>query len=104
MRYDTPIFFQEVIRGAYNENTSNYDEDTTLETKRFARVTDSGEETLKLIYGKIKQGSKVLRLQTPYKANFERIRIGSKVYKVDFSRYNKIFVVSEVQGYAENQN
>lgn len=97
MRYDTPIFFQEVIRGAYNGETSNYDEDTIIETKRFASVTDSGIEALKLIYGEIKQGSKVLRLQTPYNEKFEHIRIGSKVYNVGFSRNRKVFVISEVQ-------
>lgn len=104
MRYDTPIFFQEVVPGAYNVKTSNYEEDTVYETKRYARVTDSGTETLKLVYGGIKQGSRTIRLQTPYKAKFTHIRIGSTVYKVDFSRKHKIFVVSEVQDNAENQN
>ena len=97
MRYDTPVFFQEVFSGAYDTSTDNYDDNFVEETKRFASVTDSGTDALKLIYGSIKQGSKVLRLQTPYNAKFESIRIGSKVYKVDFSRKNKVFVVSEVQ-------
>ena len=97
MRYDTPIFFQEIIQGVYIDTTGNYGEETILETKRFASVTDSGINALNLLYGGIKQGSKVLRLQTPYNANFERIRIGSKVYKADFSRNHKVFVVSEVQ-------
>ena len=77
--------------------SGNYDDDFIEETKRFASVTDSGVQALTLIYGGIKQGSKVIRLQTPYNANFASVRIGSKVYKVDFSRNNKIFVVSEVQ-------
>jgi hypothetical protein len=104
MRYDTPIFFQSIEPGKYNADTGDYEGDKTVEIKRFASVTDSGVETLKLIYGGIKQGSKVLRLQTPYSAKFESIRIGSKVYNVDFSRNHKIFVVSEVQGNAKNQN
>lgn len=104
MRYDTPIFFQEVLPGAYNATTSNYEKDIVIETKRFASVTDSGAERLKLVYGRIKQGSFVIRLLTPYNANFVSVRIGSKVYNVDFSRKNKVFVVSEVQGNAENQN
>jgi len=97
MRYDTAVYFREVLPGHYNSTTANYEKDTIIETKRFASVTDSGVETLKLIYGGIKQGSKVLRLQTPYNANFASVRIGSKVYKVDFSRKNKVFVVSEEQ-------
>ena len=97
MRYDTPVYFQEIEPGKYNKDTDNYGEDTVNETKRFASVTDSGVEALKLIYGGIKQGSKVLRLQTPYNAKFACIRIGSKTYRVDFSRKHKVFVVSEVQ-------
>lgn len=97
MRYDTPIFFQKVTPGAFDVRTDNYEEDFVEETKRFASVTDSGLNALNLLYGEIKQGSKVLRLQTPYKAEFDRIRIDSKVYKADFSRNDKIFVVSEVQ-------
>lgn len=104
MRYDTPVYFQSIEPGEYNADTANYEGDKTVETKRFASVTDSGTETLKLVYGGIKQGSKVLRLQTPYNANFVSVRIGSKVYNVDFSRHKKIFVISEVQGNAKNQN
>lgn len=104
MRYDTAVYFRKIEPGKYNAETANYENDKIVEAKRFARVTDSGAERLKLVYGRIKQGSFVIRLQTPYNANFESIRIGSKVYNVDFSRHKKIFVVSEVQGNAENQN
>lgn len=97
MRYDTPVFFQKITPGEYDASSGNYSANIIEETKRFASVTDSGTETLKLVYGGIKQGSLIIRLQTPYKADFEHIRIGSKVYNVDFSRKQKVFVVSEVQ-------
>ena len=97
MRYDTPIFFQSVQSGEYNTTTHNYGDDQITEEKRYASVSDTGEQTLKLLYGKIKQGSKTIRLQRPYTKAFDKIRINEKVYSVDFSRKLKSFVVSEVQ-------
>ena len=100
MRYDEPIFFQEVQRGQYNAATGDYEDGAILETMRRASVTDSGAETMNLIYGTIKQGSKTIRLQRPYREIFDRIRIGSKIYRVDFARQlesKHVFVVSEVQ-------
>lgn len=97
MRYNTPIYFQTVKSGELNPTTHNYEADTITEVKRYADVTDAGTETLNLIYGTIKQGVKTVRLQQPYKEPFDNIRIGEKRYKVDFSRYLKAFVISEVQ-------
>ena len=99
MRYDTPIYFQTVEPGEYDATTGNYADDTATEAKRYASVTDSGEKTMMLIYGAIKQGSKTIRLQQPYTAPFMRIRIGNKTYTVDNRkqfRNSQIFVVSEV--------
>lgn len=97
MRYDKPVFFQRVQPGEYDESTGNYGADTVTEVLKRASVTDSGANTLRLIYGEIRQGSKIIRLQRPYKEAFDRIRIGKKLYSVDMSRYGRVFVVSEVQ-------
>lgn len=97
MRYDTPIFFQSVTEGEYNATTGDYSPDTIAEVKAYASVTSAGIEALRLIYGDIKQGSLILRLQRPYNKPFDRIRIGDKNYKVDLSRWKKAFYVSEVQ-------
>lgn len=100
MRFDTPIYFQTITPGEYDAETGNYAPDTIAETKRYASVTDSGTEMLKLVYGGLKQGSLTIRMQQPYKSPFEQIRIGDKLYRVDMSRrlYTKqTFVVSEVQ-------
>ena len=100
MRYDTPIYFQTVKEGEYDPNTGNYAEDTVTEDKVFASVTDSRAETLNLVYGEIKQGCFTVRLQNIYRKPFDRIRIGEKFYRVDFSRklrLKHIFVISEVQ-------
>lgn len=100
MRFDEPIFFQRVQPGEYDEETGNYGAETVAEVKKYASVTDSGVETMKLIYGDIKQGSFTLRLQAHYNEPFNKIRIGGKIYHVDFERKLRrmhVFVVSEVQ-------
>lgn len=97
MRYDTPILFQRIEAGAYNPDTGNYEADAVNEVRKWANVTDSGVETLHLIYGELKQGILTVRLQRPYMESFDRIRIGNRIYKVDFSRGGKTFVVGEVQ-------
>lgn len=100
MRVDTAVYFQTVTPGAYDENTGNHAKPTVEEVKMYASVTDSGIETLNLVYGEIRQGTKVVRLNVQYNEPFDRIRIGRKVYRVDMTRplRNKhVFVVSEVQ-------
>lgn len=97
MRYDTPIYFQHYGKPEYNPATGDYEQSPPVEHKRYASVTDSGIETMRLIYGDLKQGSKVVRLQREHIGEFDRIRIGDKCYRVDLNRNNKAFVVSEVQ-------
>ena len=100
MRFDTPIYFQTVEKGAYNHDTGDYDADTITEDEVYASVTDSRAETLNLVYGELKQGCFTVRLQNIYRKPFAYIRIGEKRYRVDYSRklrLKHIFVVSEVQ-------
>ena len=100
MRYDTPIYFQKITPGEYDSNTGNYADDTVEETLRYASVMNTGEERLKLVYDGPKQGSLTIQLQTHCIEPFDRIRVGEKVYNVDFSRKLRMkhtFVVSEVQ-------
>ena len=97
MRYDTPIYFQNITEGEYDTTTGNYVQDKTEETKVYANITDTKTDTLSLVYGGIKQGGLTIRLQQPFKKAFDFIRIDKKRYKTDYSRNNKIFVVSEVQ-------
>ena len=109
MRYGTPIYFQRKQKGAYDAAEGNYGPETTGEVKRYASVTDTGTETLHLVYGQltqggiatIPQGSLTIRLQRPYTEPFDQIRIGdgeqAKCYKADKARlFNRVFIVSEV--------
>lgn len=99
MRYDTPVYFQKVTSGAYDPKTGNYADDTVVETMRYASVMNTGEEQLKLVYDGPKQGSLTIQLQAHFTEPFDRIRVGEKVYSVDYSRELRtkhVFVVSEV--------
>ena len=100
MRYDTPIYFQQIKAGAFNENTGDYAADMVTEVVKYASVTDSSTQTINLVYGELKQGSKTIRLLNHFNLPFNRIRISDKVYRVDMQRKlrtKQVFVVSEVQ-------
>lgn len=100
MRFDTPVYFQKAVSGEYDASTGNYGKASVTEEKRYADVTDAGTDTLNLVYGEMKQGVRVVRLRRQYHGTFNRIRIGDRIYRVDFSRnfrVKQVFVVSEVQ-------
>jgi hypothetical protein len=102
LRYNTPVYFQRKQKGAYNADTGNYSPETVVEVKRYASVTDTGTDTLNLVYGGPKQGSLTIRLQRPYTEPFDQIRIGdgeqAKCYGSDKARlFKRVFIVSEVQ-------
>lgn len=100
MRYDKPVYFQKTETGEYDPNTGNYGPDKVEETKKYANVTEASVDTLNLIYGELRQGSYVVRLQRQYDQLFDRVRIGRKTYRVDFSRNvrnGQVLVVSEVK-------
>lgn len=100
MRFDTPVYFQIIKPGEFDASTGNHGEDTITEEMRYASVTETGIETLNLIYGEIKQGVKTVRLQNHYSKPFDRVRIGEKVYRVDRARPLRLkytLICSEVQ-------
>lgn len=100
MRFDTPIYMQRVREGEYDPDTGDYADDTLEETCVYANVNDTGADTLRLVYGEIRQGSLTIRLQNHYKKPFSRIRVGDKRYCVDLARKLRtkhVFIVSEVQ-------
>lgn len=100
MRFDTPVYFQKITKGEYDASTGNYSDDIVEETLKYADVTDTGTQSIMLIYGSIKQGSLTVRLQNHYNEPFDRLRIGETIYRVDSSRklrMKHILIVSEVQ-------
>lgn len=100
MRYDTPVYFQLHTEGKYNPETGDYGDAEITEAKRYASVMDTQKQTLLVVYGEIRQGSLTIQLQNAYKEPFDAIRVGEKVYKVDYERslrQKNTFIVSEVQ-------
>lgn len=100
MRFDTPIYFERIQPGEYDASTGNYGEDVKTEEMRYAAVTDTGTQTMTLIYGELRAGSKTIRLQNHYTKPFDSIRIGETHYRVDKKRNLRVrqtFIVSEVQ-------
>lgn len=88
------------MRGEYDAGTGDYVDDTVVETLRYASVMDTRTETMRLVYGEIRQGSLTVHIQNHYSDAFDRIRIGGKVYSVDYRRRLRVkesFVLSEVQ-------
>ena len=100
MRYDTPVTFRQLQRGVYDSSTGNYSPDTVaLSETRNAAVMDSSVETMKLVYGEIKQGSKTIHLQNRVVGPYNCVVIGSDKYRIDHEqllRTKQILVVSEV--------
>lgn len=99
MRYDTPIYFQKVTNGQYDQKTGNYKDDVVEEDEVLASINNTRTETNKLLYGSIKKSSITIHLQNHYDKPFDYIRVGTKVYKsIDDSirlRRKHIFIVSE---------
>lgn len=99
MRYDTTVYFQCRGTRTYNEETGDYEEAAPAEAARLASVMDTQTQTLNLVYGEIRQGSKTVHIQNRYDGPMERIRIGEKLYRIDYRRdfrTKQSFIVSEV--------
>ena len=96
MRYNKPVYFQRLTPDKYDTETGDYVENEPLEDKKFADVTDAGMNTQQIVYGTLKKGSIVVRLQQPYIKPFDYIRFAEKRYKADFIRGGRAFICHEV--------
>ena len=100
MRYDTPIYFEKISPGVYDETVGDYGEPVVVSTKRLASVVNTSDKQMHLIYGGIREGSKTISLLNAYGEVFDRIRVGTKLYTVDRRislRTKQAFVCSEIQ-------
>lgn len=100
MRFDTDIYFVTETEGAYDASTGDYADADPQGIHKLANVTDASTETMQLVYGKIKQGALVVRIQGEAPSAFDYIRIGDKRYCVGYFRQLRrvaTFTVSEVQ-------
>ena len=100
MRYDTRIYFVTTSGQTYDEATGDYTDGTPVKTPVMASVMDTNTETLRLVYGEIRQGSYTIQLQNHYSTPFDYIELNGRKYSVDYKRHLRhkdTFIVSEVQ-------
>lgn len=99
MRYDKCVYFVKDGEATYDAATGNYTEEDPVKTLRMASVMDTSTETMRLLYGEIRQGSLTIQLQNHYDAAFNRIEYDGQAYAVDLHRRLRTkdtYVVSEV--------
>jgi len=110
MRCDTKIFFvtdgeKVLVEDPSAENFGEYVPEDPREEERIADVTDTQTKTQLLIYGAVREGSKTVRLNEPYRMPFDHIRILdrdtgiSALYDVDSKRvlrHKSTFICHEV--------
>lgn len=99
MRYDQCVYFVKDGEATYDQTTGNYIDAEPVKTPCMASVMDTSTETMRLIYGEIRQGSLTIHLQNHYEAAFNRIEYRGKAYAVDLHRRLRVkdtYIVSEV--------
>lgn len=99
MRYDKTVYFVTVGK-TYDDDSGDYIKTVTGRVPRSASIMDTQADTLKLIYGDIRQGSYTIQLQNHYTDSFNYIEYDGKKYAVDYRRKlrnKETFIVSEVQ-------
>lgn len=100
MRYDKLITPYNYDRGLYNEDTGDYDivGDTAGEPI-IASVNDASDQTVKLIYGEIREGVLVIHVPYNIEEGIDYIKYKDKKYRIDRKRnlrFKTTFIVSEV--------
>lgn len=82
MRYENKIYFikEESI---YNRDSGRYITKEIPIAERWADVTDTGTEAMNLLYGRILQGAKTVRIKTKVLDEFNYIIIDKQRYLVE---------------------
>ena len=103
MRCDTQIYFvtdgaQGLVTDPNSEAYGSYVTGKPKEVDRMADVTDTQTSTQQLVYGKLQEASRTVRLNGQYLEPFDHIRIGSVLYDVDAKRHlrhRSVFICHE---------
>ena len=97
MRYDKEVLFCRTQGETYNPKTGDYEDGEVEETRVLASVMDTREESMRLVYGKVKQGSLTIQIQNHYDEPYDYIVYDGKEYQVDYTRRfrtKQTFIVS----------
>lgn len=101
MRYDKVITPCEENRGLYNEDTGDYDDVGDIYNEPIiASVCDASDQTVKLVYGEIREGVLMIHVPTnDIDVKTDYIMYKGKKYRIDKRRnlrFKTTFIVSEV--------
>lgn len=98
MRYDKKIDFLHVDK-VYQAN-GDYVDEVIESTTAYGSVVNTDFDTMRLVYGEIRQGSITLHLQNKVGFIFNRVVIDGKTYAVDQcinQRVKQAYILSQCQ-------
>lgn len=98
MRYDKFVEFIKVTQ-TYNRETGNFDETINVVGSDYASVVATSLETMRIVYGGLKDGSMTITLQHGFAYPYDFVRMDGKMYAVDqhiILYVKQALVVSEV--------
>ena len=98
MRYDRKIDFL-LVDTVYNDK-GDYTEEVLESKTAYGSIVNTGLDTMRLVYGEIRQGSITLHLQNHIDFNFNRILLDGKTYAVDQrinQRVKQAYILSQCQ-------
>ncbi|WP_071025990.1 hypothetical protein [Peptoniphilus raoultii] len=70
----------------YNRDSGEYSVGNIVQTERYADITDTGTEAMNLLYGKVIQGSKTIRIKAKVTEDFDYVLIDKTIYLVKMIR------------------
>lgn len=86
MRYDREILFVTEGTRTYDEVTGDYNTMPAEKIIRSAHVSDAGIEQMNLLYGKVIEHAKIVRIQGAGPIDFDYIDIDGDSYSVKLMR------------------
>ena len=75
MRYDRKVWFVNEKESVYDETTGDYTDPVVERIFRNASISTTGEQSMVMLYGKIKQGAYTVRIQNGLEAPYQHIEI-----------------------------
>lgn len=82
MRYDNIIYLFYVKEPLYSPKLGRYEDETTVDDKRYANISKASLERNKELFGDVDSDVIIIRLQGLVKGNPDYIKIKDKIYNI----------------------